>query len=333
MNTCGNNEGNTIRNDNQSRQTFSNGIRAALVCLILFEPGCKPKEVLVPVKPASALPAEFPLPDRFPIVVPMKFRDVEYHFMLDTGCSLTSFNPKHRDLLGDYIKTYTTSGFLWQKIPVDAHAIPEEATMQLGPIRIKGEVGVMDYSALGDWLARYDGLVGIDIMGQFLVQFDFEKELLRFLRSDTRPDPNWGEPFDLELSGGTPHLRVRLTDSISEQFMIDTGAPLIYLTQEKFESLVREQDPSTSYVRRPITQDSKDLAGAIIRKVSLEPLIYDSIRIVESPRSFLGMEFLRRHSLVTLDCQGRKLYLKLKCSDPTPPSGLGKPPVSDSNHP
>lgn len=309
------------------------GLRAALVCLILFEPGCKPKEVLVPVKPASALPAEFPLPDRFPIVVPLKFRDVEYRFILDTGCSVTSFNRKHRDLLGDYIKTYTSSGALWQKTPVDAHAIPEDATMQLGPIRIKGEVGVMDYSALGDWLGRYDGLVGIDVMGQFLVQFDFEKGLLRFLRSDTRPDPDWGEPFDLEFSGGTPHLRVRLTDSISELFMIDTGSTRITLNQDKFESLVHEFDPATKYTKRPITLDTKDLSGATMKTLRLGPLTYDTVLIVEYPRSFLGMEFLRKHSMVTLDCQGRKLFLKLKCSDPPPSSELGKPTVSDSNHP
>jgi hypothetical protein len=118
--------------------------------------------------------AEFPLPDQFPIIVPVKFRDVEYRFILDTGCSVSSFNRKHRDLFGNHIKTLTSSGALWQSAPMDIYTIPEEAMMQLGPIRIKGEVGVMDYSTLGDWLTEYDGLLGIDVLGQFLVQFDFE---------------------------------------------------------------------------------------------------------------------------------------------------------------
>jgi hypothetical protein len=129
----------------------------------------------------------------------------------------------------------------------------------MGPIRIKGEVGAMDYSTLGDWLTEYDGLLGIDVMGQFLVQFDFENGLLRFLGPEIPPQADWGIPFELDPLGGTPHLRVQLTDSISEQFMIDTGAPLIYLAQGKFELLVRDLIRRRNTRRR--SKGTKDLSG------------------------------------------------------------------------
>ncbi len=315
----------------EHKHTISFGLRTVLVCLAVVGPGCKPKQNLVAEGPPSAVRAQFPLPIQFPIVVPVKFREVEYRFILDTGCSVTSFNGKHKNLLGDYVKTYTSSGALWQSTPMDAYTIPDDTTMQMGPIRIKGEVGAMDYASLGDWLTEYDGLLGIDVMGQFLVQFDFERGRLRLLNPDTPPDSDWGIPLDLEFIGGTPHLLVRLTDSISEHFMIDTGAPLIYLMQEKFGSLVREYDPATQYTIRPITKDTKDLSGAMMKTLRLGPLTYESIQIIEYPRSFLGMDFLRKHTSVTLDCLHRKLYLKPKPLDIPPSSSPDKPKAPDPN--
>jgi predicted aspartyl protease len=128
-------------------------------------------------------------------------------------------------------------------------------------------------------------------------------------------------------------LPVQLTDSISEQFMIDTGASRINLNQEKFESLVHQFDPATKYAKRPITLDTKDLSGAMMNKFRLGPLTYDSIQIVEYPRSFLGMEFFRKHSLVTLDCLHRKLYLKQRPPGPPPSANPAKPQVPDAKLP
>ncbi len=312
---------------------FRTGRYIILTCMLFAVPTCEREKGPVPSRLPSPVRAQFPLTNGFPVVVPMKFGDVEYRFIFDTGCSITSFNEKHKNLLGAYVKSYTSTGALLQTTPVDAFAIPDEAMMQLGPIRIKGQVGAMDYTVLGAWLNEYDGLLGIDVIGQFIIQLDFEKQQLRFLDPNTPSIPDWGTPFDIQFFGGTPHLDVRLSPSISETFMIDTAAPLIYLAQEKFESLVREYDSNSSYTQRPITLETKDLAGALVKDLHLGPLAYDRLQIVEYPRSFLGMDFLRKHTMVTLDCARRKLYLKKPTPEPPSPSDLScqRQPQIDTN--
>jgi hypothetical protein len=276
----------------------------------------RPAEAVVTEPVADKMPssnrAEFPLPDGFPVVVPVGLRGTEYQFVFDTGCTVTSVNQKHKGLFGRYIKSYNSSGSIWQNTRMDVYAIPDGAALELGPLQIKGEMGAMDYSALGDWLTKYDGLVGIDFMEQFIVQFDFEAKRLRLLNRDTKPSPEWATPLEIDLVGGTPHLEVRLTDSISERFMIDSGSPFNYLDQVKFEALMHHFDSATTYKKQQITRETKDFAGILMKEFRLGPLTYDKLRIVEYPRSFLGMEFLRRHTVVMLDCSHRRLYLKKK---------------------
>jgi hypothetical protein len=282
----------------------------ALFCLPLLVSCGEQKGAPARKTTSSPIRAEFPFPDQFPVVVPVWFNGTKYRFVLDTGCAVTSFSLKHRRLLGSRTRTHQSSGSLGQTVPVDMFAIPDGASMVLGSIQIKGEVGIIDYSTLGRWLADYDGLLGMDVIGSFILQFDCDKNLLRFLDPNTPPLSDWGIPFDLQISGGTPHLEMRLTPSISERFMIDTAARHIYLAQDKFEALIRELAPTANYTKQTIDSATTNLSGVVLKRFRLGTLSYEHLPLVEYPRCFLGIGFIRMHDLVTLDYRRQKLYLK-----------------------
>ena len=298
--------------------------RFVLACLVIFAPGCKHRQAPVPADEAPAVRAEFPISEKFPIVLPARLDNAECRFILDTGCSVTSFNDTFKDRLGKYLETQTSSGAMWQKVPIDFHEIPRDSGLKIGPFNLVGKVGVTDYGNFGAWVDEYDGLLGIDFMEQFIVRLDFEDNLLLFLKPDAEPAAEWGAPFDLQLDGGTPHLAVQLTETISELFMIDTAAPRIHLTQDKFERLIHELHGDTDYVRRQITADTKNLSGVVLKDFRLGPLTYERLRITEYPRSFLGMEFLRKYAVVTFDFPRKKLYLKKEA--PQSPASSSQPP-------
>ncbi len=283
-------------------------------------PGCKKGQAPVPADAAPTVRAEFPMSEKFPIVLPAQLGKTECRFVLDTGCSVTSFNDTFKDRLGKYLETQTSSGSMWQKVPIDFHDLPKNPGLKIGPFDLAGKVGVTDYANFGAWLDEYDGLLGIDFMQQFIVQLDFEDNLVLFLRGDVEPAPEWGAPFDMRFDVGTPHLQVQLTETISELFMIDTGSRRTFLIQDKFERLIHELRPDRPYAKREITADTKVLSGVILKDFRLGPLTYERLEVAENPRSLLGMDFLRDHALVTFDFPRKKLYLKSQAAQsPVPP--------------
>ncbi|UCG48475.1 MAG: hypothetical protein JSU94_01615 [Phycisphaerales bacterium] len=302
-------------------------------------PSCKERQAPVPADDeVPTVRAEFPIAEEFPIVLPAQLDKTECRFILDTGCSVTSFNDTFKDRLGKYIETQTSSGSMWQKVAIDIYEIPRNPGLIVGPFKLVGKVGVTDYANFGAWVDEYDGLLGIDFMKPFIVQLDFEDNLLLLVKGDTEPAPEWGAPFDLQFDGGTPHLQVRLTETVSELFMIDTASRRTYLIQGKFERLLHELRPDRPYVKREITADTKVVSGVVLKDFRLGPLTYERLRITEYPRSFLGMDFLRKHSLVTFDFSRKKLYLKKHASSSPAPADLqyhspSIPPVNSPDTP
>jgi len=269
--------------------------------------GCREEK-----KPVSKpqMRAEFELGEGFPIEVPMHFKGSEYRFVFDTGCGLTSFNSIHKDMMGPHVRSETATGSLKQNISLDYHELENDANFGIGRINIAGRVGVSDYSQFGQWMEEYDGLLGMDALSHFIVQMDFIEGTLRIFDPGLQDPCDWGYPFELHFSGGTPHLGVELPGGIMESFMIDTGAPRCYLKQDLFEKLLHHFRPNAEYTPREITHDTDSLTGVPLKDFHLGPMVYEEILICEYPRSFLGMEFLRKHALVTFDFPDSKMYLK-----------------------
>lgn len=286
--------------------------KTGLLFLLCLLTGCGDNAAPPPVKSDSPVQASFEITEGFPVIVPLQLDGIDYSFIFDTGCSVTSFNIKHKDKLGKYLESQTSTGANWQKIPIDFHEITAGHKFKMGDINLVGKVGLMDYNHFGDWVEKHDGLLGIDILENFIVQLDFENNRLLLLKPDTNPAVEWGTPFDLEFSGGTPHLHVRLTENVSELFMIDTAAAMVYLTQDKFEKLFHELHPDAKYTKRPITPETRSLKQVTIKDFKLGDIVYEKFHVTENARSFLGMDFLREHKLVTLDLKNNKLYLNKK---------------------
>ncbi len=255
--------------------------------------------------------AEFTIaPEPDLILLPVKFKEKEYWFLLDTGSTHTSFDISFKQKLGPATKTVEgiTAG---EPIMAELFDAPEAF---LGPFDIRdcGEVSCMDFRGLSMVLGkRVDGIIGMNFLKKYIVQIDFDTETLLFLQSKKGVNSRWGENYVINDDlFGCPQITGRITDGINVSFFIDTGANVTGdLESEIFSDVVKNKGSKTSKTFVQTVTGTQQNREVRIDNLSIGQLEYQAPIFGDGNESRLGLSFLSRH-IVTFDFPNSKIYFK-----------------------
>ena len=188
-----------------------------------------------PISPENVL-AEFDLAKSRGnvIIVPVTIGDQTFKFWLDTGCTSTIFDQSLRPLLGPQLGS---SSFDAQQRPIRVrlYAPPK---LSLGPLIVDRTTPVlcMDLALIRSLSGEpLDGILGLDVLSQFVLRLDVSGRKVCFLRS---AEDACGEritmiqakepPSSFAKKYGDIYQTVAVSACLAEAksalFMLDTGA-------------------------------------------------------------------------------------------------------------
>lgn len=245
--------------------------------------------------------------------LPVHIDGKQYRFIVDTGASETTFDPRLRRHLGEF----RGRSFLDQKnqggVLVDEYG-PTNAFVRMAPLTEKRTVRCFDltsFRALDD--SEYDGMVGVDFLNKYVVQFDLDGKRIRLL---SKVPDDVGEPFSfVDDSTSRPVIQMRLCNNgndIDGNFLVDTGAQGgLCVRQSEFRALFNAGQISYPELFRTWNADGNEIAiRGRLSSARLGPFAIREVTVATDEHvKWIGMKCLSRF-LVTIDFPGRMVYLK-----------------------
>lgn len=234
----------------------------------------------------------------------------EWPVVLDTGCAKTGFDRSIEAKLGKSIGTETFRNF-GEGHQGSLYAAPR---LYLGGVLLQmssGSVGTYDCRGVSSFAGRQImGLLGMDILRNYCVQFDFKARRIRFLDNEHANKEGWGRPFPLIDAGdGCFYTEQNLSGVRGEGSLIDTGSLHDgWLRPDSY-------DIWTNLTESPADGESRCPAGVLggesYPELDVEKLDDNSLASHDLHTRFngIGIQFLSLH-LVTLDFPKRIMYLK-----------------------
>lgn len=244
------------------------------------------------------------------IILPVKLKDNEYWFLLDTGSSFTIFDSSFRYDLGEVTgkASFKTPR---NKIAADIYNAPDA---YVGKINLKKCDGVLcvDLEQAGYAEGKkIKGILGMNFLRKYMVQIDFDTDTLYFFESVQREQLRWGQVCDMTFpTGGLPHIKGTVFFDIPVEFLVDTGHSGTGSLEEKIFRQILSQKKAKTIEASFIT-----LGGIIkerearINDLSIGELHYRDLIFSELDSSILGLEFLARHSVI-FDFPNKRMYLE-----------------------
>lgn len=172
--------------------------------------------------------------------------------------------------------------------------------------------------------ARYpdQGILGLDCLRHYCIQFDFAAGKMRFLEPDHLNTNDLGEPFPVNTARGVTFFDADLFGQGTMRFLLDTGMEGGFdgmLAPKVFDRL-RHRYPTIGPDLRMIVQDGRAASGNIFPQLTLRGRTYTDLRFSSvgmpgSLKGIIGMRFLARHQ-VTLNFPRQTLYLKCTSTAP-----------------
>jgi hypothetical protein len=241
----------------------------------------------------------------------------ELVFLVDTGRPHTSFDKSLEPLLGKRIGRTLFFEPLMDGISfADVYKAP---TIYLGDTALLTGSRIYAY----DW-QRWEpgvmGVLGIDCLRHYCVQFDFAHNKIRFLDPDHLNPSDLGTPFPLTIVFGLVIARADCFGAGNMYFCPDTGdwAYDATIKPSLFRRKLKEQKAIwTDNLHFP-NGASSQLAGftnAIFAGKTYTHLTVDRWYSPWPDGDLLGLPFLARH-LVTFNFPKRVMYLKQETSAP-----------------
>ena len=245
------------------------------------------------------------------IFVPVRLDDGEtLPFVLDTGAFSTLFDKSLEPKLGRRLDSGTLRVF----------GVPQRMNQYEAPTLYLGDTPLMmtgpylftdDLKSLTDYAGRpVKGMIGMDILAHYCVQFDFAANQVRFLddrHADTR---SWGKRYPLtDVGDGCFAISENLTGAAGPATLIDAGCTYDgWLVPDMFcQWTNRTAPPFHSEVRFP----DAVLGGSVYTNVNLQGLQPNLFSSGDPHLKLngIGLSFLSRN-LVTLDFPHKAMYIK-----------------------
>lgn len=168
-----------------------------------------------------------------------------------------------------------------------------------------------------------DGIIGYELFGKYLVQINFEKNLIHLLNTIDKISENVGHELNLELRQNYPFIRcsseITTSNEVPLELVIDTGAG--HALSLDMTSIENFSTPEKVLQSRIGTGAIGDILGNIGRVSKVTIADYSFFDVVTTfsigplAKGFLksngnlGIDLLKRF-LVTFDYRNSKMYLK-----------------------
>jgi hypothetical protein len=249
--------------------------------------------------------------DGGPLLLPVRFYDKTYLFMLDTGSAYTAYDVSLRPLLGKPLKTMeiTTAD---RNISPEFFQAPRASVGKLS-IQTSVPVAALDCKMLRQVTgAEIYGVLGMDFLGHQIIHIDQDQGKVLFLRSGGAYP---GKPIPIfYLPGEAPEIELDFQSAGKERFLIDTGnggSGSGDLKAEVFRSLAR----SKSLELLGINTFSSTASGTTmprsgaVHQLKLGPFTHRGLVFCEGRFNLLGLSYWSRY-LATFDFPAQMAYLE-----------------------
>lgn len=253
------------------------------------------------------------------LIVPVRLGQQQLRMIVDTGTMMSGFDNSWRSALGEE-QGMTTLATSAANVAVSTFDFPE---IQLGSITVQ-PMGRAFAHDMGKLVAvfgeKVDGILGMDVLRQFVVQVDSDRGQLQLLKS-LPPAVGQGDSYAKQplWIDGVPRVNARCGNR-SVDFILDTGASDISFDRWDFDRLVDRGTitPGPEIVSMTLSGESRSQIG-LLRNLSVGSFNHADLNCSRDRLNTLGMRYLSRFVLV-LDFPGRTLYLKKgrHFSDPDP---------------
>ena len=244
------------------------------------------------------------------IILPVIFKGTEYWFLLDTGSSFTIFDNSFRYDLGE-VTGKVTINTPRNTVNANVYNAPEAF---LGEINLKSCAGVicldMEQTGYADG-KKIKGIIGMNFLRKYMLQIDFDLDMLYIYESVQGEKLRWGQSCDLTFpTGGLPHIKGTVFFDIPVEFLVDTGHSGTGSLEERVFRQILSQKKAKTIEAFFVT-----MAGTIkerearINDLGIGDFHYRDLIFSEMDSSILGLEFLARHG-VLFDFPNKRLYLE-----------------------
>jgi len=246
------------------------------------------------------------------ILLPVKFQEREWLFLLDTGISQSMSDVSLRKFLGKPIQVEDVLTVAAELVRVEFFNPPEAFLGKLD-LREGGPMGCTDLETLRRVTGReVRGLLGMAFLKKYVVRIDFDSGKVQFRPWDARDHPEWGSAVYLYEGvgnpGGVPLTKANLTGAGDIKFIIDSGCN----GAGKLVTDVFEKAMDKMAVAECLTTT---LAGehrfreTRIRHLALGGFEHRGLAMGEMNQNLIGLGLLSRY-VVTLDFPAMKTYLQ-----------------------
>ena len=267
--------------------------------------------------------AEFNVPtNELHLVVPARIGEKTLRLVIDTGAGITAIDPAHRDLLGPQRRlasVETADGTV--RLPVHGPISVGLATL---PDVMTGSSGCWDLgiaSAFGE--SHIDGILGMDVLSQFVVRIDVARHKVSLLRS-CGDDPGVAIAFTTEGglkasgSGGLnpypcPRILLTLPNGESVPFLVDTGlaGKSVAVSPADYDRFVAAGQivPVRSSVTGSLDSIRLSREG-VLANTAIGGFGHRNLSVEDCPAgNIIGLAYLTRF-VVTFDFPNHRLFLK-----------------------
>lgn len=265
------------------------------------------------------------------VIIPVQVGGSKLQFIVDTGASSTFIDESHRDLLGEpaglfldqtqppsgpirLVAAFTASTILVGRLefPLILAQKPDfNGLMGFKRYQFEGvPIMTADFNHLSPTLGHsVDGVLGMDFLKQFVVQFDLDRGQLRFLSS---VPVGAGERFDLvSKRGEPPSVELDASGRKSRSLLLDTGnTSRVMLSERAFSALCRA-GKATIYARSNATSlfgPVKSSLG-VVDEFALGSYTHQNLAVETFLTDGVGLGYLSRY-IVTFDFPGNMVYFR-----------------------
>jgi hypothetical protein len=262
-------------------------------------------------QPSDTVVAEWELGEfTEPILLPVKWKNLDKYFLVDTGASITTVDET---MFGDLKPTghkYSIVSGSGKEVVLPTFEPPD---LKIGPIDVCKNGPVLRTDLAAERILTgfpIVGIIGIDALQDYIVQIDFDAKRFRLLSRKVVHSAEWGVELPLEFEFGAPQVRLSIFGR-NELFLIDTGCLGDGMLRQKLF------DQAAATTQKVVVRTSASAAGFGDCKLVRMPMIevggqkYSDLAFnnTQLAYSVLGSTFAFRN-LVTLDLVGKRLYLK-----------------------
>ncbi len=289
------------------------------------------------------------------IIITLNTEDGEpLPFVVDTGCTTSSFDLSVMDKLGKPVGSKRSNWAFYGRTKVNLYRTPE---LYLGKTRL-----LLPEKIPADDVQRYfgipvKGVLGMDCLQHYCVQFDFAAHKMRFLNSRELDRSVLGKPFPLTGSGQVVFARVDIMGMKNVALRTDTGLLGVVdmvLTERTFKrglqrqnAIPADENADKSLFKSTLSYDGQTVTNLISKQKALlhagktaEAAIFSTALFAGQPyrdivfvggagqkwpqQNWLGLRFLSRHE-VTFDFPNHTMYLR-----PETDQRLAGPPLKEA---